>query len=218
MSIHHIIYLHGFASSGGGTKGVFFQQQFAALPPTAVAYHALDFNPTPRDFEFMTITGMINRLRQFILALPDGPVSLIGSSMGGLVAVNYAHRFGGVAKLLLLSPALRYLERLRTESETAVWQEKGAVDVFHFAFERMLPLRYAFERDGRAYRHPPPPSAPTRILHGRADEIVPIESSRAYAQQYPSLVTLTELDAGHDVNAHLDVIWTAVTGFLLGER
>ena len=60
MNRKHLIFLHGFASSGQGAKAQFLRQKCYALPD--VEFHAIDFNPTPRDFEFMTVTGMINRL------------------------------------------------------------------------------------------------------------------------------------------------------------
>ncbi len=99
----HLIYLHGFASSAGGRKPDYLRHRLADWPN--VSFHALDFSPTPLDFEYLTITGMINRLRQYILDWELTNFSLIGSSMGGLVALNYAHRFPGVNRLLLLSPA-----------------------------------------------------------------------------------------------------------------
>ena len=60
-----ILLLHGFASSGQSTKAQYFREKFKALPQ--VEFHTIDFNPTPRDFEYMTVTGMINRLRQYVL-------------------------------------------------------------------------------------------------------------------------------------------------------
>jgi pimeloyl-ACP methyl ester carboxylesterase len=113
----HLIYLHGFASSANGRKAQYLRPLLGALP--AVAFHAVEFSPTPADFEYLTITGMINRLRQYILDHKLDSVSLIGSSMGGLVALNYAHRFHGVTRLLLLSPALTYIsgDRVRVDGQ-----------------------------------------------------------------------------------------------------
>jgi pimeloyl-ACP methyl ester carboxylesterase len=102
----HLIYLHGFASSAGGRKVQYLRPRLAER--SDATFHAVEFSPMPADFEYLTITGMINRLRQYILDRKLTDVCLIGSSMGGLVGLNYAHRYGGVAHLLLLSPALTY--------------------------------------------------------------------------------------------------------------
>jgi pimeloyl-ACP methyl ester carboxylesterase len=135
--------------------------------------------------------------------------------MGGLVALHYAHRFGaaapgGVARLLLLAPALSYLSGERVGMPMAAWAEKGVGQVFHYGFDGVTPLRYDLERDGRFYQTPPPPPAPITIIHGREDAVVPVAGSRAYAAQYPDQVRLIEIDAGHDINDHLDLIWQQV--------
>jgi uncharacterized protein len=158
---------------------------------------------SPADFEYLTITGMINRLRQYILDRELTDVCLIGSSMGGLVGLNYAHRYGGVAHLLLLSPALTYLSGERVGLSLAEWQADGVGELFHYGFNRPVRLRYDLEVDGRFYQTPPPPPAPITIIHGTEDEVVPIAASRDYAQAYPDQVQLIEVTAGHDINAHL---------------
>jgi pimeloyl-ACP methyl ester carboxylesterase len=61
--------------------------------------------------------------------------------------------------------------------------------------------------NGRFYQTPPPPPAPITIIHGREDEVVPFAASREYARAYPDQVQLIEVTAGHDINAHLPLIW-----------
>jgi pimeloyl-ACP methyl ester carboxylesterase len=91
----HMIYLHGFASSANGRKAQYLRPRLATRP--GVTFRALEFSPTPADFEYLTITGMINRLRQYILDHALTAVRLIGSSMGSLVGLNYAHRHMRIA-------------------------------------------------------------------------------------------------------------------------
>lgn len=209
MAPYPVIFLHGFASSAQGTKARYLRARFAARPE--FAFHAIDFNPTPRDFEWLTVTGMINRLRQFILDRALGRVTLIGSSMGGLVGLNYAHRFGEVDRLLLLAPALVYLSGLRTNEAEAEWRERASGDVFHYAFERPVPLRYDLQVDGCLYAESPAPPAPITIVHGRGDATIPIQQSRDYAARYPQQVTLHEFESDHTLNDRLDAIWTILT-------
>ncbi len=203
--MNHLIYLHGFASSAGGRKAQYLRPRLAER--SGVTFHAVEFSPTPADFEYLTITGMINRLRQYSLDHALTEVCLIGSSMGGLVGLNYAHRFGRVAHLLLLSPALTYLSGERVGLSLAEWEAEGVGELFHYGFNRLVRLRYDLEVDGRFYQTPPPPPAPIIIIHGTEDEVVPIAASRDYAQAYPDQVQLIEVTAGRDINAHLPVIW-----------
>lgn len=177
----------------------------------------MDFNPTPRDFEYMTVTGMINRLRQYLFSQSQDTVSLIGSSMGALVGLNYAHHFGGVNRLLLLAPALSFGELVGAPEQHS-WQEKGATMVHHFAFEREIPLRYHMHVDGQQYHQAIAPLAPMLIVHGRHDDVVPIEGSRRYASTYPDMVTLLEVDSDHRLNDQLPFIWERARLFLLADR
>lgn len=213
MSQKTVIFIHGFASSAQGTKAQFLREKFAAVPHAS--FLALDFNPTPRDFEYLTVSGLINRLRQHLLQDDPQAVSLIGSSLGALVALNYAHRYGGVNRLLLLAPALVYGAGGRHIPNEEVWQERGFVEVTHYAFGEALPLRYDIEVDGTLYTAPPPPPAPVRIIHGRQDEVIPISLSREYADSYPRQVGLVEVEADHTLHGRLEEVWQEVQNFLL---
>jgi predicted esterase YcpF (UPF0227 family) len=75
----HLIYLHGFASSAGGRKAQYLHPRLAER--TDATFYAVEFSPTPADFEYLTITGMINRLRQYILDRELSDICLIGSSI-----------------------------------------------------------------------------------------------------------------------------------------
>jgi pimeloyl-ACP methyl ester carboxylesterase len=209
-----ILFVHGFASSGQSTKAQYFRGKLKAL--SQVEYYAIDFNPTPRDFEYVTTTGLINRLRQFVLDRQLGKFSIIGSSYGGLVAIHYARRFGGVEKMLLLAPGLRWLSGGLSEEQLEVWRQAGAAPVSHGAFQEEILVRYDLQVDGLRYLEPIPPATPMTIIHGRSDTTVPTDDSRAYALQYPDKVQLIEVEADHDLNCHLDLIWDSVRAFLLG--
>jgi len=209
-----ILFLHGFSSSGRSTKARYLGGKFRALPQ--VDYYAMDFSPTPTDFEYMTTTGRIDRLRQYVLDRNLGTVSIIGSSYGGLVALHYAHRFGGVEKMLLLAPGVRWLSGGLSLEELEEWKDTGALPVLHGAFKQEIPIRYDLQIDGLRYLKPVPPAAPTAIIHGQKDTTVPTKDSRAYATNYPDSIRLIEVDADHDLNGHLDLIWDTVQCFLLG--
>ncbi len=164
----------------------------------------------------MTVTGMINRLRQYVLDHHLGNISIIGSSLGGLIGLHYAHRFGGVKKMLLLAPGLFWLSGGLSEDEIEQWKKAGVGPVFHYAFEQELPVRYDLHIDGLRYLEPIPPTTPITIIHGRNDDVVPMDHSRKYAANFPDKVHLIEVNADHDLNGHLKFIWKHVQSFLLG--
>lgn len=89
-----IFFLHGLDSSGQGTKGRFFAENFPHI-------HCPDFHGTLAD-----------RLHQLTDLCQDlSNLTLVGSSFGGLMATCYATNFPEkVARLILLAPALNYGE------------------------------------------------------------------------------------------------------------
>jgi len=211
-----VLYLHGFTSSARSTKAQFFGEKFQAF--SQVQFRAIDFNPSPRDFEYMTTTGLINRLRQYVLDHDLDEFSVIGSSYGGLIALHYAHRFGGVEKMLLLAPALSWLSGWLSEEQLERWKQAGAAPIFHEAFKKEVPIRYDLHLDGLHYLEPVPPASPITIIHGYRDQTVPLQHSRDYAARFPDKVQLIEVDADHDLNVHLEFIWEHVQSFLLWRR
>jgi hypothetical protein len=120
--------------------------------------------------------------------------------------------------MLLLAPALTYLADKYTEAELQHWQREGTIDVAHYAFEQDAPLRYDYHLDGLRYLQPVPPPAPTMIIHGRNDEVIPIENSRRYVATYLEQTQLVEVDSDHRLNDQLDLIWQQVRSFLLDQE
>lgn len=138
--------------------------------------------------------------------------------MGALVGLHYAYRFGGVKRLLLLAPALTFLTGKYTKAELQQWQREGTIKVAHYAFKREVSLWFDYYLDGLHYLEPVPPPAPLLIIHGRNDEVVPIEHSRRYAARYPDQAQLVEVASDHRLNDQLDLIWERGRSFLLGDE
>jgi pimeloyl-ACP methyl ester carboxylesterase len=199
----NVIYLHGFASSAKNSKAEWLRLKNEKDP--TVNFYAFDFNPTPQDFSHMTVTGMVNRLRQYVLDFEIKQPLLVGSSLGGLVALHYTRLFEGIPQILLLAPALRFNFRNHEESKES--QEKGYREVFHYAFNQNLPLYRSFSVDARQYKDYIQPPVPVTILHGRQDEVVPIRSSRFYEKKYSDQVTLVEVNSDHRMGDQVDLIW-----------
>lgn len=208
-----IVHLHGFASSARSTKAKYFGARAESVQ--GAEYYAFDMNPTPTDFRYLTTTGAIDRLRQHILDRRPENLSLVASSFGGLVATYYARRFGGVDRMLLLAPLLSWQPNWLSEWQVEQWRKHGFLPIPHYGFGGELPLDFGYYQDGQCYQVAAPPASATLIIHGREDELVPIRHSRAYAQEYPQQVRLIELDAGHDLNGHLETIWEQVQKFVL---
>ena len=128
----HIFYLHGFASSAQSKKAAYFAER---LQPYGATLHCPDFNEP--DFASLTMTRMLEQVEREIAGLPKGAIALIGSSLGGVVAIHAAGRLRDrIDRLVLLAPALMFGKddhRFLGPERVARWRATGTLDVFHYA-------------------------------------------------------------------------------------
>ena len=209
------IYLHGFASSPRSRKARYVGDRFRERGIDLVVP---DLNQG--DFRQLTLTRQVRQIIGLFPPSPE-PVTLIGSSFGGLTSAWIAQQQIQVERLVLLAPAFQFRafwsQRLG-DRQIQQWQQDGHLSVYHYAEERQLPLDYQFYRDLQSYdENDLQRQVPTLILHGVADEIVPVAASRAYAKDKP-WVCLQELDSDHALANALPEIWQATEAFCWGDR
>jgi pimeloyl-ACP methyl ester carboxylesterase len=207
-----LIYLHGFASSAHSSKASYFAVRAAEHGLTLTTP---DFN-TP-DFAGLTITRMVAQVAGIVAEAP-GPVALIGSSLGGFVAVQTALQLGpAIDRLVLLAPALDFSgNRLRDLGDRAVdeWRRTDTLNVFHYGFGRMMPVRYSLYEDAARYDALNASLAlPIQIFQGRRDTAVSPDTVQRWAAARPH-AELHLLDDDHQLIASLDRIWTEMARFL----
>jgi pimeloyl-ACP methyl ester carboxylesterase len=208
-----VMYLHGFASSAHSTKGTFLAGK---LRSHGLAVESPDFNQP--DFSSLTVTRMVRQVTDAVDAVPSEPMVLIGSSLGGFVAVQTAlARPGRIERMILLAPALDFdLNRLRDLGDRGLeaWESTGELNVFHYGYGRLLPLRHGFYTDARGYDCTDAElTMPILIFQGRRDLAVSPEAVERWARSR-SNVELHLLDDGHQLTASLDYIWRETKRFL----
>ncbi len=167
------------------------------------------------DFSQLTITRQIT---QVAAEFPDDstPVTLIGSSLGGLTSAYLAQQYPQVQRLVLLAPAFGFLSHWLTklgDKEIQRWQQEKYLMIHHYGQGRSLPLSYNFVTDTEQYseeilQRP----IPTLILHGKQDQVIPITASREFARLRP-WVELIELDSDHGLGNVMAEIWQAIHRF-----
>jgi uncharacterized protein len=204
------IYLHGFASSPESAKAVYLRDRFAAQQ---ISLEVPDLNQG--DFSHLTIARQIAQV-EALLPLDGTPVTLIGSSLGGLTSAWLAEKQAQVQRLVLLAPAFGFLTHWLPElgeEQLRQWQTSGYLPIYHYGEERSLPLHYKFVEDAHQYQETQlSRPVPTLILHGRGDEVIPITASRAYSRVRP-WVQLIELDSDHGLRNVMPSIWEAIRTF-----
>lgn len=205
--MHYFIYLHGFASSPNSAKARDISDRFAQIQ---TKLKIPDLNTG--DFSHLTITRQIT---QVVAEFPDDstPVTLIGSSLGGLTAAHLGQKYLQVQRLVLLAPAFGFLSHWLPklgDEKVQRWQQEKYFQVYHYGEGRELPLSYDFVTDAAQYQEnllqrP----VPTLILHGTKDEVIPITASCEFVRARP-WVNLVQLDSDHSLGNVMEEIWQAI--------
>ena len=208
-----IFYLHGFASSPQSTKRAFLADR---LRQHGLMLHAPDFNEP--DFSTLTMSRMLGQTTTAVDEVADDRVILIGSSLGGFVAVQTAlARPGRVDRMVLLAPALDFTaNRLRELGDRGLdaWRTSGALNVFHYGFGRMIPVHYELYTDARQYECTSATlDMPILIVQGTRDTAVNPVAVERWSASRPN-VELHLLDDDHQLTASLETIWQRMKGFL----
>jgi uncharacterized protein len=207
-----VLYLHGFASSPRSTKVKFFRERFHEQ---GIDLRCPDFNEP--DFTTLTLTRMLDRLGAE-LNHAAAPVTLVGSSLGGTLAVLAAARFAAqVGRLVLLAPAVMFAKpghHLLPPERIDEWRRRRALPFFHYAYDEERALNFAFYEDSLRYDAFSSAFAqPTLIFQGLRDASVDHRTVEAFARPRPN-ATLSLLDDDHQLIASLPRMWTDIRAFL----
>lgn len=191
-----LVYLHGFSSAPGGSKGSFCRRWAEAR---GIPFLAPDLNLP--SFEALTVTAQVEAVEALLKSFDEPPL-VVGSSLGGFVAVAALQRGARARALLLLAPAFGFAARRMVAPDWAGYRARGEAQVYHYGARRALRLgpelqadlpRWTGDGDWRV-------ALPTAILHGRRDASVPLAESEAFAARNPGTI-LHILDDDHGLLA-----------------
>lgn len=196
--MRNVLYFHGFASSPHSEK----VRGLRALLAPDVELTTPDLNVPSferLDFEAMVRLGVATGER-------IGPCTVVGSSLGALVALEVVRR--GVARpLVLIAPALGVADAWIDHIPAG-----DPVEVFNHARGENAPIHRAFfEQLGRAGADREPPRVPVTIFMGRNDESVPFDRVEAvwrrWEPELPEGSHFVEIPEGdHGLVAHVSEI------------
>ena len=196
-----VVFLPGFRSDMEGTKAFHLD---AHCERCGRAYLRFDYRGHGRSsgrFETFTIGGAKEDTLAVLDELVEGPAVLVGSSMGGWVALLAAiARPERVRGLVLVAPAPDFTERLMWRAWDAAKRARLEREGMVFEpsdYEEPVPITRALIEDGR--RHllleaaTVPVRCPVHILHGQRDEAVPWELSLELAAKLETPHVTVEL-------------------------
>lgn len=223
MPIRHA-YLHGFASSNMATKGQALKRFYEAR---GLEFHTPDLNAP--SFAELSYSAMLERLDAIDRELDEregvepgtSRWRLIGSSMGGFVAARWACLHPErVDRLLLLCPAFDFVARwpsLIGAQNFERWREQGRF-ALPDATGKPVEVHFGLVEDAMTHPARPEVPCPTTIIHGTRDTVVPIESSREYAQAHGDRVRLIEVDDDHLLSRSLPTIEAVAEAELIAPK
>ena len=199
-----IVWLGGFRSDMEGTKAQAVDAWAARTGCACLRFDYFGHGRSSGDFLQGTISRWKGDALAVLDALSEGPQILVGSSMGGWIAMLAAKaRPLRVAGLLLIAPASDFTEALMWEQmpeearrallQDGVWRRESV------HAEECYPITRVLIEDGRwnlilDERHALP--FPVRILQGMADPDVPWPHALKLANAIDGDVTVTLVKDG----------------------
>jgi hypothetical protein len=180
-----VVFLPGFASDMAGTKALRLRDVCAGTEHAMLRLDYSGHGDSGGDFAEGTI-GQWAADAEFLVrhAVPDAPLILVGSSMGGWIALLLALRLRAqVQAMLLIAPAPDFTQALIEPSLTA--EQRAALERDGFLlppseYGPPLPITKKLLDEGRNHLLLGGPIAitcPVRILHGMMDADVPWKHS-----------------------------------------
>ena len=196
-----ILYLHGFASGPNSAKVRGLRE---LLAPDGIELNAPDLNAP--SFAKLDFEAIVRRALDAAARIP--PVAIVGSSLGGVIALEVVRR--GVRKpLVLIAPGLgiqdQWISRL---------PEGDPIEVFNHATNANAPIHRAFfEQMARVDSDRNTPVVPVTLIMGKKDETVPIDRVRGVWKQWQATGKLAEGSAfveiengDHGLTAFADIL------------
>jgi pimeloyl-ACP methyl ester carboxylesterase len=188
-----IVFLPGFKSDMQGSKATHLRDWAAGQGRAMLRLDYSGHGESGGDFNHGTIGRWTADARAVIDAHAAGPLVLVGSSMGGWIALLLARALGPrVAALIGIAAAPDFTETLLYNSLSPAERTLLATQG-HIERPSLYGEPYRFNRalieDGRAHRllHAPiPVHCPVRLLQGQQDPDVPWQTALAIAEKLES--------------------------------
>ena len=183
-----LVFLPGYRSDMTGTKALALDAYCAETGRAMVRLDYSGHGSSEGKFEDGTIGRWTNDASQLIERVIPGEMVLVGSSMGGWIALLLARRLTRVAGLVLVAPAPDFSEELMWASLSKTQRhqvmEQGGMELPNPYGDPYI-LTRAFIEDGRQHlllNGEIAVDVPIRLLHGQTDTSVPWRTSLRIAE------------------------------------
>ena len=209
-----ILFLGGFASDMDGTKATYLEEQCRKRSQAFLRFDYSGHGRSEGAFEEGTIGSWRQDALEMIDYCTDGPLIVVGSSMGGwiglLVALARPKRVQGLVGIAAAPDFTRWMKnRELSEAQLAQLQEKGRTHLPNDYGDPYVITQNLLE-DGENWSlldNPIELGIPVRLLQGKQDTSVPWETAEHIAEKLTSEdVEVTLIDDGdHSLSRDQDL-------------
>ena len=221
-----LLFLPGYASDMEGAKAMAVDAFAAARGLACLRFDYSGTGSSSGDFAASTLDHWIEEATAALDQLAKGPVIVIGSSMGGWVALHLAlKRPDRVAALVGIAAAPDFTQWGFTETQKQVIAKEGLLEEDNPDGPEPSRVYRDFWQSGQELRLLEDPIAidcPVRLIHGEDDPEVPLDVANRLLRQLRSAdVQLTIIKGGgHRLSEphEIDAILTVLAGLVETDR
>ena len=189
-----VLFCGGYRSDMGGTKAIFLEEACKKRGQGYVRFDYRGHGQSGGVFEECVIGDWFDDARAVFDALINGPVVIVGSSMGGWIGLllalslrdtDYVRGFVGIAAAPDFTEDM-YHTRLNADQQSAL-MEDGIVYVPNDYSDEPYAFTRAFYEDGKQHlilNGAPRLACPVTLLQGSADIDVPPKTAYAIQQAF----------------------------------
>ncbi len=199
-----VMFCGGYRSDMGGTKATYLEAQCAARGQGYLRFDYSGHGDSEGDFNDGTIGAWFSDALAILDEVAQGPVILVGSSMGGWMALLLARaRPERIAGLVGIAPAPDFSRDVYakfSDEHKRIMDEQGFVEIPNDYSDEPYHFTKAFFDDGDRHLvldQPQSVTFPVHLIHGQLDVDVPYELSIKIQEMYgDSNVRITFVEDG----------------------
>ena len=184
------VFVHGFRSTCAGDKSLALAHSAALHGRSWLRFDLRGHGGSGGDFRDFRVSAALEDVLAVLDWCPPRPVVIIGSSLGGWLAVLAAEiRPERIAQLVLIAPAFNFLDEgfaALFSGRMGTWRARGEMTFDDPFAGGQFTMAYAVLADARRFDvldRDLSLRCPVDIYHGEQDQVVSIGLSRRFAER-----------------------------------